>query len=112
MLAVVPLWAGGHSGAGSANHKKRKRRLHGFDDFAQAQLLSRRLLARQWGHAVWVRGQPRCRPIADFSPPAKVQQMPRSQLAPRNLHEVLQVIVLPFMQALQTCAHWSIFLAS
>ena len=41
-----------------------------------------------------------------------LQQMPRSQLAPLNLHEVLQVIVLPFMQALQTCTHWSIFLAS
>jgi hypothetical protein len=41
-----------------------------------------------------------------------LQQMPRSQLAPLNLHEVLQVIVLPFMQALQTCTHWSIFRAS
>ena len=41
-----------------------------------------------------------------------LQQMPWSQLAPLNLHEVLQVIVLPFMQALQTRTHWSIFLAS
>jgi hypothetical protein len=34
------------------------------------------------------------------------------QVAPFNLHDVVQVVIVPLMQILQTSTHWSNFLAS
>jgi len=35
-----------------------------------------------------------------------------AQVAPFNLHDVVQVVVVPLMHILQTSTHWSSFAAS
>jgi hypothetical protein len=49
---------------------------------------------------------------ADDGSQAVVGVDPPPQVAPFNLHDVVQVTGVPFMQALQTSTHWSSFVAS